>query len=157
MWTFPHVKNAKHQLSSSFKVRSFFYLCIMVIDLHSWIHLCKQLTGSSCLTVKSCTLSRKLWWGQVSMLSFIGLHVPQSIVQIVNVLDANSLVDFFSAKDRFWSSTHRRIYIIIIKTTKILHAFCRHLHNANTKCMLLSLCHYRLHPHVKGKLIREAI
>lgn len=30
------------------------------------------------------------------MSSFIRLHVPQSIVQIVNVFNANSLVDFFS-------------------------------------------------------------
>ncbi len=39
------------------------------------------------------------------------------------------------------------------KKKKILHAFCRHLHNANTKCMLFSLCHYGLHPRVKGQLV----
>lgn len=43
---------------------------------------------------------------QVMMMSsFIRLHVPQSIIQIVNVLNANSLVDFFSVckKDRLRS------------------------------------------------------
>lgn len=37
---------------------------------------------------------------QVLMSSFIRLHVPQSIIQIVNVLNSNSLVDFFSVCKR---------------------------------------------------------
>lgn len=35
---------------------------------------------------------------------------------------------------------------------QILHAFSRHLHNANTKCLLLPLCHYGLNPNVKKQL-----
>lgn len=35
------------------------------------------------------------------MLSFVSLHVPQSIIQVVNVLNADAFVDFFSAQDIF--------------------------------------------------------
>lgn len=37
---------------------------------------------------------------QALTLSFIRLHVPQSVIQIVNILDADSLVDFFSVCKR---------------------------------------------------------
>lgn len=42
------------------------------------------------------------------LMSFICFHVPQSVIEIVNVLNADSFVNFFSVDKRQFDQTSQR-------------------------------------------------
>lgn len=94
-------------------------------------------------------------------LSFICLHVPQSIVQIVDVFNPDSLVDFFSVGEtKGWVELahlrkKKQLQLVRDLLSKVLHVLCRHLHHANTKCMLFPLCHDGLNSLIKDKPMGE--
>lgn len=47
------------------------------------------------------------------LMSFICFHVPQSVIEIVNVLDADSFVDFFSVdKGQFQHPRDSNFHVI---------------------------------------------
>lgn len=55
------------------------------------------------------------WWWAVLVTSLVRLHVPQSVVKIMDVFDSDALVDFFSVRQNTTEkqeteSRHRRSY-----------------------------------------------